>query len=222
MTDPLPVAPPPPPPPLAEGEAKPTPTRNPIRRLYHWVISLAAHPKAEFALFGVAFVESSFFPIPPDVLQIAMTLAERAKAFRHAFISAVGSVLGGIAGYGIGWGLWLAVKGFFIPYVFSQDTFDNVQNLYQKYDFWCVFIAAFTPIPYKVFTIAAGVCQIAFLPFVVASAIGRAGRFFLVATLLYFFGERVKVLIEKYFEWITLLLAAGIIGGFMAVKWMKG
>ncbi|MBI3096860.1 MAG: DedA family protein [Planctomycetes bacterium] len=186
------------------------------------MISLAAHPRAEFALFGIAFIESSFFPIPPDVLQIAMTLAERTKAFRHAFISAAGSVLGGILGYGIGWGLWLAVKGVFIPYIFSQETFDNVQNLYQKYDFWCVFIAAFTPIPYKVFTIAAGVCQIAFLPFVLASAIGRAGRFFLVATLLYLFGERVRALIEKYFEWITLLLAAGIIGGFYAIRFIRG
>jgi membrane protein YqaA with SNARE-associated domain len=189
-----------------------------FRKLYDWGLKQAESKHAERALFWVAFAESSFFPLPPDVLLIAMVLALREKWLRYFSIALAGSVLGGIAGYLIGLGVWQAVQGFFFSYVFSQATFQKVQELYMRYDFWIVFAAAFTPIPYKVFTIAAGVASIDFGHFVVASFLGRGGRFFLVASLLKFFGLPVRGFIEKYFNWITIAFAALLIGGFFAIK----
>lgn len=189
-----------------------------LRNLYDWCIAQAEKPYAEFVLFAIAFMESSFFPIPPDVLLIAMVLARRDRWLKYFGICLAGSVLGGMAGYAIGHGLWLTVDQYFIGHVFSQENFDKVQGLYQKYDFGIVFVAAFTPIPYKVFTIAAGVAEINFGGFVLASILGRGGRFILVAGLLRWKGAPMRLWLEKNLEWATFVLAALAIGGFLILK----
>lgn len=179
-----------------------------IRRLYDWTLSLAARPGAIWALFAIAVAESSFFPIPPDVLLIAMTLAQPAKGLWYATICTAGSVTGALFGYLIGYAFWAAVGGYFFKYVpgFTPEIFAQVCKSYEQYSVLIVFTAAFTPIPYKVITITAGVSHISVLPFIVASICGRAGRFFLVSGLLMKFGPRMKEFIEKYFNLLTVLV----------------
>lgn len=192
-----------------------------IRRSYDWVLHWADTPYGVWALFLLAVAESSFFPVPPDVLLIALTLSRPKRWFRYALICSVGSVLGGVIGYVIGLGLWEAARPLFIPYAFSQATFDRVVALYDKHDFWIVFIAAFTPIPYKAITITAGVCQISFVMFLVASVIGRSARFFLVAGLIRVFGEKMKTFIEKYFDLLTIAFTILLIGGFVVAAYWE-
>jgi membrane protein YqaA with SNARE-associated domain len=192
-----------------------------IRRLYDWTTGWAERPGGAWALFGIAFIESSFFPVPPDVLLLALCVGAPRRSFKFAAICSLGSVLGGMAGYAIGYGAWQAVRGFFIPYVFSQEVFDKVQQLYQGNAFLAILTAAFTPIPYKVFTIAAGVFEVNFFSLVLASVAGRSARFFLVGGVIFLFGARVKALIEKYFDWFAWALFALGIAGFVAVKYLK-
>lgn len=191
-----------------------------IRRLYDWVLHWSSTPHAVSALFLIAFAESSFFPIPPDVLLITMVIVVPANAVWYAFVCSAGSVLGGMAGYAIGWGIWEAVDNIFIGHIFSQEVFDRVVRAYQDNAFLTVLTAAFTPIPYKVITIAAGVSKISFLTLVIASVIGRSSRFFLVAALLYSFGPMMKEKIEKYFDWFALAFFALLIAGFLVVKYV--
>ena len=191
------------------------------RRMYNWVLSLSHKKHATPALFGLSFAESSFFPVPPDVLQIALTLERREKAFFYAAISTLGSVLGGVFGYLIGYAFWHALSGFFLTYVFKEEVFLKVEGLYNQYDFWCVFIAAFTPIPYKVFTVAAGVFTVSLPMFMIASAIGRGMRFFIVAGLLYKFGPPIKTFIEKYFNLLSLVFVVVLVGAFALLKLVK-
>jgi membrane protein YqaA with SNARE-associated domain len=191
-----------------------------LRRLYDWTLSWAERPGGSWALFLIAVAESSFFPVPPDVLLMALCVGATRKSFRFAFICAFGSVVGGMLGYAIGWGAWHAVSGYFIPLVFSQELFDKVAVLYQGNAFLAVLTAAFTPIPYKVFTIAAGVFEVNFWTFVLASVVGRSARFFMVAGLIFFFGARIKELVEKYFDWFALALLALGIAGFVAIKYL--
>jgi len=190
------------------------------RRIYEWTIHWARTPRASQALALIAFAESSFFPVPPDVLLIAMCLARPRRSFLYAALCAFFSVLGGMLGYLIGYALWEAVAPFFFHYIpgFSEGAFNTVASLYQENAFWTVFTAGFTPIPYKIFTITAGVCKISFATLVVASALGRSGRFFLVGGLIYFFGEPVRVFIEKYLGWLTIAFAILLIGGFIIIK----
>lgn len=199
----------------------PAPTRpGPIKRLYHWVISWAESPYGSPALFVIAFLESSFFPIPPDVLQIALSVGRPKRSYWYASVAVVGSVLGGVLGWYIGHALWQSLAGFFFEYVpgFTQANFDLVQRRYDEHAFWAIFGAAFTPIPYKVFTIASGAFEVALSTLVLASLLGRSGRFFLVATGIYFLGPQVKTLIERYFGLVTFALLALAIGGFAAIK----
>ena len=191
------------------------------RRLYNWVLSWAGSPHAVWALFLIAFAESSFFPIPPDVLLIALVLGDRHKAFRFASICLLGSVLGGITGYVIGWGFWEATQTFFykIPGL-TPAAFDQMAERYEAYGPSIVFLAAFTPIPYKLITISAGVFKISFLPFVLASIAGRGARFFLVAGLLYRYGEAIRPFIDKHFEKLALAFGVLLIGGFVALKFL--
>ena len=193
---------------------------NWLRRLYHWVLGWADTPYGTPALAALAFAESSFFPIPPDVLQIALSVGKPRRSFYYAAVSAAASVLGGIAGWYIGCGLWWSVSEFFFTYVpgFSHDNFDYVGRLYADNAFWAIFAAAFTPIPYKVFTIGAGVFNVSLQTLIVASVLGRSGRFFLVATAIYFFGARAKAVLERHFEWLTLLLFALVVAGFLAIR----
>jgi membrane protein YqaA with SNARE-associated domain len=205
-----------------EGNPAASPSRrNPLKRLYHWVLRWAETPYGTPALALVSFAESSFFPIPPDVLQIALSASKPRRSFYYAAVSALASVLGGIAGWYIGRGLWLSVDDFFFNYVpgFTHENFNYVGDLYHKNAFLAILAAAFTPIPYKVFTIAAGVWEVSFQTLVIASIVGRSGRFFLVATAMYFFGEPAKAFIERHFEWMTFVLFAMIVLGFMAIRW---
>lgn len=185
-----------------------------IQGLYGWTISWAGTPHGAAALGLIAFAESSFFPIPPDVLLIALALGRPDLAFWYAAVSTAGSVVGGAAGYAIGyWGGKPVIERFF-----GRSKVDLVHGLFQKYEAWAVGIAGFTPIPYKVFTIGAGVFYVNFRVFMLASVVSRGARFFLVATLLFIFGPPIRQFIERYFEWLTVLLVVGIIGGFVALR----
>ncbi len=192
-----------------------------LKRLYEWVLSWAESPYGTLALFLLAIAESSFFPIPPDVLLIALCIGDPKKSLWFALICSIGSILGGIGGYLIGYSVWLVVQDFFFNYVpgFTKENFEHVKNLYETYNFWIVFVAAFTPIPYKVITIAAGVCSINFPIFVIASTIGRSARFFLVGVLIFLFGKRIREFIDKWFEWCVIAFTILLIGGFVVIKW---
>lgn len=190
-----------------------------FRKLYDWGLKKAESPHAERALFWVAFIESSFFPLPPDVLLIAMVLSSRDKWLRYFGICLTGSVLGGLAGYAIGFGAWQMVQSWFFSHVFPEAAFMKVQELYQRHDFWVIFAAGFTPIPYKIFTIAAGVASIDINRFILASLVGRGARFILVCWLLYLFGPRVRLFIEKYFNLVSVVFFILLAGGFYIVKY---
>jgi membrane protein YqaA with SNARE-associated domain len=193
-----------------------------VRRLYDWVLHWAETPYGVPALALLAFTESSFFPIPPDVLLIALTLSIPANGLWYATVCSIASVLGGMLGYVIGWLFWEAVKGLFFTYVFSEAVFNKVGAYYADNAFLYIFTAAFTPIPYKVFTIAAGVWheRVSFTTLVLASAIGRPLRFFLVAGLIQMFGNPIKRFIDKYFDVCSLGFVGLIVLGFIVIKWL--
>jgi membrane protein YqaA with SNARE-associated domain len=179
-----------------------------VRRLYDWVLTWANSRYALLALGLLAFTEASFFPIPPDVLIMALALSMPQRSFRYALIATVGSVLGAVLGYAIGWGLWDILASYFYAYVpgVTEVGFARVGELFSEYDFWIIFAAGFTPIPYKIFTIAAGVFAINFPVFILASLIGRGLRFYLVAALFYYMGQPARTLIEKYFNLLTVIV----------------
>ena len=191
-----------------------------VRRLYDWVLHWAETPFGVPALFILAFVESSFFPIPPDVLLIALALGRRAGSYYYALVSSLGSVLGGIFGYLIGFFTWNLVGHYFFTYVpgFTPQQFGHVQGLFAQYNFWIVFAAGFTPIPYKVFTIGAGVFQVNFPLFLLASAVSRSLRFFLVGGLIYHFGQPIRLFIDRYLNHLTWAFTILLIGGFLLLK----
>ena len=193
-----------------------------LKKLYNWVLHWAETRYGVPALAVVSFTESSFFPVPPDPLLMALCLGLPKRSFWYATVCSVMSVIGGIFGYLIGWGIWEVVKGFFFNYIFSESAFVYVSTKYDQNAFLAILAAAFTPIPYKVFTVAAGVFKINLLTLIVASAIGRSARFFFAATLIYFFGARVKILIDKYFNLLVTLFFVLLVLGFIVVKyWMK-
>ena len=179
-----------------------------IKNLYDWVLSWAQSPYAVPALFVLAFTESSFFPIPPDVLLIALALAKPQLSMRYATVCTVGSVTGAMFGYLIGFAFWQAVGEYFFLYVpgFTHELFNQICASYEKYSVSIIFTAAFTPIPYKVFTVTAGVSKISLLPFIVASLVGRGARFYLVGFLFKHYGPTVKVYIDKYLNLLTILV----------------
>lgn len=191
-----------------------------LKKLYNWVLSWAHRKYSSVALFVLAFSESSFFPVPPDVLQIALSVSRPKKSFYYALISSIGSVLGGILGYFIGLFLFDTIGSFIINTLGYQAQFDAVGDLYKSYAFLAILVSAFTPIPYKVFTIAAGFWQVGLLPLIAASAIGRSARFFIVATLIYFFGPKIKEFIDKYFNILTIIFIILLIGGFLIIKYL--
>ncbi|PLX81916.1 MAG: cytochrome B [Desulfuromonas sp.] len=193
-----------------------------MRRLYDWVLHWSDTPYGAIALFLLAFAESSFFPIPPDVLLLALCISVPARSFRFALIASLGSVLGGVVGYGIGMGLWGVVSGYFFRFIpgFTPEVFARVQDLFVTYNFWAVFTAGFTPIPYKVITIGAGVFHINFAVFLFASLLSRSLRFFLVAAIIYRFGPATRNFIEKYFNILSLIFVALLILGFVVIKFV--
>ncbi len=182
--------------------------------LVDWVLAWAQSPAGATALFVLAFAESSFFPIPPDILLIAMAILRPEMSFKLALICAVGSVLGGMFGYLIG----LVGGRPLLHKLFSEQKILAVKRAFEKYEVWAIAVAGFTPIPYKVFTLSAGTFEIPFKPFALVSALSRSARFFLVAAAIYIWGESVKYLLEKYFNWFSLIFMILLIGGFVLIK----
>ncbi len=272
------------------GPHKHVPWWHVHRRVYDWTLGWAYRPSASLALFTLSFAESSFFPIPPDVLLMPLVLGNRKRWLWYASVCSLASVLGAVAGFLIGWLLWAQVGTFFHDHVpgFHRDTvalvdgstvegliekdsldladgglaiepayplrvreaitspdqppvelatlsdeqvqeggvhvgaFTKVGKWYEKYNFWIVFTAGFTPIPFKVITITAGVFKINFLIFVIASIVSRSARFFLVAGLMRLFGPRITPFIDKYFNLLSLLFVVLLVGGFVAIKYSAG
>lgn len=185
-----------------------------VKQLYDWMLSWADSPYGGLALFGLAFAESSFFLLPPDVLLIALTLGDPNQGMWFAMLATAGSVLGGMFGYGIGWyGGRPLIKKFM-----GEARMNLIHHYFQRYEAWAILIAGFTPIPYKVFTIGAGAFFVNFRTFCLASLVGRGGRFFLVAGAIQLIGPWVKDLIEKYFNVFSIVFIVLLLLGFWIVK----
>ncbi|MCC6713035.1 MAG: DedA family protein [Candidatus Dadabacteria bacterium] len=191
-----------------------------IRRIYDWVLGWSDTKYGVTALSVVSFIESSFFPVPPDPLLMALCMGKPERSFRYAAICSAMSVLGGIFGYLIGWAIWELVDDFFFAYVFSREVFELVGTQYENNAFVAVLTAAVTPIPYKVFTVTAGVFQISLATLIAASVIGRSARFFLEAGLIYFFGAGTKSFIDKYFNLLVTLFFVLLVLGLVGVKYL--
>ncbi|WP_319524187.1 YqaA family protein [uncultured Desulfosarcina sp.] len=191
-----------------------------LRRLYDWVLHWAATPYGTWALFLLAFAESSFFPIPPDVLLIALCVARPDRSLKYALICAVGSILGGCLGYLIGWQFMASIGSRIVEFYGLSDKVAYIETLYNTYDAWAVGIAGFTPIPYKVFTIAAGMFKIDFTVFILASAVSRSARFFLVGGLIYLFGPRIQRFIDRYFNLLAIVFTVLLVGSFILIKYL--
>ena len=200
--------------------SKPTPRWALHRRLYDWVIGFAHSRHSTAALATLSFAESSFFPIPPDVLLMPLCMGNQRKAWWFAAVCTVASVLGGILGWFIGYAFWEATRQFWFDYIpgFTPEKFAQVEGLYNDWGLWILFAAALTPIPYKVFTIVGGVMH-QFLPgFILISLVGRGLRFFLVAGLMWKFGAKITPFIDKYFNLVCIAFTILLIGGFMLLK----
>ncbi|MCD6153385.1 MAG: DedA family protein [Syntrophobacterales bacterium] len=190
-----------------------------LRKLYDWILHWAETPYGSWALFILAFAESSFFPVPPDVLLIALAISIPAKSFRYALICSAGSVIGGIAGYIIGYQFMDIIGFHIIDFYGLTDKYDIVSKLYNHYNAWAVGIAGFTPVPYKVFTISAGAFKINFPVFLIASIVSRSARFFLVGLLIYKYGAGIRSFIDRYFNLLVCVFTILLIGGFILIKW---
>lgn len=190
-----------------------------VRRLYDWVLGWAHTRYGVPALGILCFAEASFFPVPPDPLLMALCLGAPRRSFLFATWATASSVAGGILGYLLGWGAWSLIGDFFLTWVpgVTPEAFASVQDLYDRWDFWAVFLAGLTPIPYKVFTLSAGVFSIQFPIFLVASVLSRGLRFFLVAGLIWKFGAPVSRFIDRYFNALTLVFGILLVLGFLVV-----
>lgn len=205
----------------ANSPAPAAATSNPVKRLYDWVLHWAETPYGVPVLGCLAFIESVFFPVPPDVLLIALVLGSRARWFRLALVCSLASVVGGLVGYSVGYALWGAVSSLFFSYVpgFSPARFERVQALYEQWNFWIVFTAGFTPIPYKLITVSAGVFKVNVVMFAIASAVSRSARFFLVAWLLQRYGAPIKDFIDRRFNLLAMVFTVLLVGGFAVLKY---
>ena len=201
-----------------------------IKKLYDWVLGLAQKPNGDISLGILSFSEASFFPIPPDVLLIPLCLGNKKKIYFFAFICSCFSIIGAIFGYYIGKLLWWTMPGMEYSYIANMffeyvpgitiDGFNRIQTIYDQWNFWIVFTAGFTPIPFKLITISAGTFNINFIMFFVASVISRSARFFIVASLIKVFGDPIKEFIEKYFNLLALAFTILLIGGFIFIKYI--
>ncbi len=191
-----------------------------VRALYDWVLHWAETKYGSPALVILSFAESSFFPIPPDPLLMALALGNRSKALRFAFYCTSASVVGGVLGYYIGFALFETVGRAIIDFYHGWEVYERLSTVFNEHSFIAVVVAAITPIPYKVFTITAGVCKSDIVTFLVASALGRGFRFGLEGVLIYFFGDPIKEWIDKYFEILAISFAALLILGFVVIKYM--
>jgi membrane protein YqaA with SNARE-associated domain len=191
-----------------------------LQRLYDWTMALAGHRHALWVLAAVAFIESSVFPVPPDVLIIPMVLAARARAWRIALVASVASVVGGGLGYLIGAALFETLGQPLLEFYGMMGSFQEFQQAYQDSGFLIVFGAGFSPFPYKVITIASGVAGLDPVTFMAASAVSRTARFFLVAALLWQFGPPIRIFIEKYLPYLAGAFVILLIGGFVAIRYL--
>ncbi len=190
---------------------------SPLRRLYHWVIAWADRPGGPVALTAIAFAEASFFPIPPDVLLIPLALGRPTRALWFATLTTVGSVAGAMLGYLIGSSLYHSIGRPILEFYNLTAQYDAIGRLYADNLLLSLGTAGFTPIPFKVFTIAAGGFAVSFPAFVAISAVSRGARFFLVGILIAAFGERIRGFIERYFNLLTILFVIALVGGFLLV-----
>lgn len=191
-----------------------------LQRLYDWTMGLAVHRHALLALAAVSFIESSIFPIPPDVLLIPMVLAARERAWLIAGVCTIASVVGGYAGYAIGYFLYEGLGQPILAFYGAVEQFAEFRDLYNEWGAWIVGMAGFTPFPYKVITIASGVTQLDPTTFGIASALSRGARFFLVAALLWRFGVPIRRFIEANLPTLAWLFFALVLGGFLAVRYL--
>lgn len=199
-----------------------------MKRLYNWVLSWANTPYGSIALFIHAMVEAIFFPVPPDVLLIALAVGDHKKSYRFAAICLAGSLLGAVIGYSLGYYLWIgpndsftSFADFFFNHIpgFTIQVYESIRDIYNQWDFWAIFAAGFTPIPFKVFTITAGVFNIDFPVFIVASAISRGARFFLIAILIWKYGAKIKDFIDKQFNLLAIVFTLLLVLGFLVIKY---
>lgn len=189
-----------------------------LRRIYDWTIGLASHKRAMPAMAAVSFADSSVFPIPPDVMMVPMILAQRDRAWTIAFVATVASVLGAVLGYGIGY-LFVEEVGFPLLELYGyQDKFQEFQTVFQEWGWWIVIGAGFTPFPFKVVTIAAGVAHLDFTVFILASIVGRGLRFYLEAALLWRFGPPIRGFVEKNLGLVAGLSFGALIAGFLILR----
>jgi len=191
-----------------------------FRQIYTWTLEKANHPKAPWFLSLIAFTESSFFPIPPDIILIPMVIANRIKALWYAFICTFSSVLGAIAGYFIGAIFYSTLGVIIIKYYALESQFTDFELLYNKYGFWVVLGASFTPFPFKFITIASGLFHLNLYLFVFVAIIGRGLRFYLIAILLKIFGNFIKNFIDKFFNLLVILFFILLFGSFIFLKYL--
>lgn len=189
-----------------------------FKRLYHWTLSLAESPRATWALGAIAFAESSFFPIPPDVILVPMSLAKPKRAWFYAGLCTIASVAGGILGYAIGWLLWDTVGQWLINLYGYAARMDAVKAGYDQWGWLFILVKGLTPIPFKLVTIVSGLLEYNFPLFVGLSLITRGARFFILAGLLNKFGDPIKDLLERHFATFMIAIVAMIVGGF----WLAG
>jgi membrane protein YqaA with SNARE-associated domain len=188
--------------------------------LYQWTMRQAAGPRAVPALAVVSFAESSFFPIPPDVMLVPMCLADRARAFKFAMVCTVSSVAGGVLGYLIGFFLYEAVGRAIVTLYGLEAGFDAYQRAFAQWGLWIILIKGLTPIPYKIVTIASGVAAFDPLVFIAASIVTRGARFYMEAALLWRFGTPIRAFLERRLNQLTWLFLIALVGGFVAVRYV--
>jgi len=199
-----------------------------FKNIYDWVLELSNKPNSNYSISILSFSEAFFFPIPPDVLLVPLCIGNRNKSWNFALLCSVFSIMGGLLGYYIGKVLWWSVPGveysylanLFMEYIpgVNEEGFNNIKRLYEEWDFWIVFTAGFTPIPFKLITLSSGTFNINLGMFLLASFISRSARFFLLASLIKVFGKSIAFFIEKYFNLLAMLFTFLLIGGFFILK----
>ncbi len=193
---------------------------NFLKKTYNWTLEKAQHKNAKWYLSLISFAESSFFPIPPDILLIPMALASKARALFYAFMCTLFSVLGGILGYAIGYFFYNSVGIYIVDFYHLENSFNIFENYYKEFGILIVLGAGITPFPYKFITIASGVFGLNIFLFIIVSIIGRGLRFYLIAILLYFFGKKIKLIIDKYFNILTIVFFILLVGSVFIIRFL--
>ena len=193
---------------------------NFLKKTYNWTLEKAQHKNAKWYLSLISFAESSFFPIPPDILLIPMALASKARALFYAFMCTLFSVLGGILGYAIGYFFYNSVGIYIVDFYHLENSFNIFENYYKEFGILIVLGAGITPFPYKFITIASGVFGLNIFLFIIVSIIGRGLRFYLIAILVYFFGEKIKLIIDKYFNILTIVFFILLVGSVFIIRFI--